>query len=468
MKFLFAPKFDQSELKVVPVWEGGKPAADFENLAALKDFKAKKGETLLCYDNKKRYMLLGLGKKEKASVEALRRAYSCLVKAVQKLELKEIEVLFPDCKQKEEFLRGIAEGIAITNYLFSYKTEKKNRVVLLETVTLVGVAKTALVDEILTIAEGVHFVRDLINSNADDKIQQLIKEAKKLHPKIKTTVFDKKWIEKEKMGLLLAVNRASTKEPVLIQSVYKGNPKSDQHVVLVGKGITYDTGGLSLKPTSGMLSMKSDMGGAATVLGAVKTAAALGLKINVTALTPVTENCIGSNSYKLGDVYTSYLGKTVEITNTDAEGRLALADAIGYAAKKLKPTFIIDLATLTGACVVALGEDYSGLFSNDDDLAESLLMASDDTDELMWRMPVHDGYKKMLKSEIADMVNAGSRWAGAITAALFLQEFTEEIPWAHIDIAGPAFVEKPNYYNPVSGTGYGVRLLVDFLSRESS
>lgn len=470
MKFDFAPNFKKnSELRILPVWEGSTPAADFESMdiqQALKDFKGKRGQTSLAYDGKNRLMLLGLGKQHEASVEALRRAYSCAVRFLQKRDFKDIEVLFPTCKQKQEFFRGMAEGIAISNYAFSYKTNNEP-LTLLDSVTFVGISKLDFADEILTIAENVHFVRDLVNSNADDKINLLTDKAKKLHPKVQTTIYDKKWITKEKMGLILAVNRASSLEPVLIQASYKGNPESNDHVVLVGKGITYDTGGLSLKPTSNMLSMKSDMGGAATVLGAVKAAAELGLKINVTALMPVTENSIGSDSYKLGDVYTSFSGKTVEVNNTDAEGRLVLADAISYAAKRLKPTFIIDLATLTGAVVVALGEEIAGLFTSDEDLADSLLTSSDETDELLWRLPVHDDYKIQLKSEIADMVNAGGREAGSITAALFLQEFTEGLPWAHIDIAGPAFMDKPKFYNSLKGTGYGVRLLTDFLKRES-
>lgn len=214
--------------------------------------------------------------------------------------------------------------------------------------------------------------------------------------------------------------------------------------------------------------MKCDMAGAATVLGAVKTAAELGLKVNVTAVMPITENCIGSKSYKLGDVYRSYSGKTIEINNTDAEGRLVLADAISYAVQNLAPTCIVDLATLTGACVIALGEDMSGLFSNDDQLAESLIEASETTDELIWRLPVHNDYKEAFKSEIADMVNSGGREAGAIKAALFLQEFAGTVPWAHIDIAGPAFVTKAKNYNTMKGTGHGLRLLVDFLRGKSS
>lgn len=458
---------------VLPFWEGPKAAAEYGSLnieGPLKDFKGKNGETALCYHHEQRILLIGLGAQDKASVEALRKAYSAVVKAAQGKKIKRIEVLFPKCKQKDDFLWGIGEGLFLTNYSFTYKHDclKDDPIVLLEKVTFVGVEKSDFVDKVKTIVDGVNFVRDLINSNADDKTEKLLKAAKKLHPKVKATIFDKKRLEAEKMGLILAVNRASSLDPFLIQVTYKGDPKSEEHVVLVGKGITYDTGGLSLKPTDGMLEMKCDMSGAATVLGAVKTAAELGLKVNVTALMAVTENCIGSKSYKLGDVYRSYSGKTIEINNTDAEGRLVLADAISYAVQNLEPSCIIDLATLTGACVVALGEEISGLFSNDDGLAEDLLESSERTDELIWRMPVHNDYKEAFKSEIADMVNSGGREAGAIKAAIFLQEFAGAVPWAHLDIAGPAYLTKPKYYNPMKGTGHGLRLLVDFLQRRSS
>lgn len=269
------------------------------------------------------------------------------------------------------------------------------------------------------------------------------------------------------MGLILAVGRGAPHDPCLIQAAYKGNPDSKEHIVIVGKGITYDTGGLSLKPTDGMLSMKCDMAGAAVALGVVKTAAKLGLKVNVTAVTPVAENSIGSKSYKLGDVYRSYSGKTVEINNTDAEGRLVLADALAFVVDKFAPTRIVDLATLTGACVVALGDEIAGLFCDDDLLAEDLLGASDLTDELLCRIPIHMDYMEAYKSEIADLTNSGGREAGAIKGALFLKQFVGDVPWAHLDIAGPAYLPKPKFYHPMKATGFGVRLLIDFLERHA-
>jgi leucyl aminopeptidase len=462
-----------ADLWVIPLWEGPKAAADFGSIdieSSLRDFKGKNGETLLCYPDGQRVLLIGLGPQGKASVEALRRAYSSVVRLSHSKKIKRIDILFPKCKQTKEFLQGIGEGLFLTNYSFTYKHDliQEDPIVLLEKVNFVGVEKDSILEKVQTVSEGVYFVRDLVNSNADDKLEKFLSAAEKFHPKIKVSVFDKKKLEAEKMGLILAVNRASRFDPALIQASYKGNPKSKDQIVLVGKGILYDTGGLKLKPGDNMLTMKADMAGAATVLGAVNVAAKLGLKVNVTALAPLAENSIDSESYKLGDVYQSYSGKTVEIDNTDAEGRLVLADAISYAIKKLSPNCIIDLATLTGACIVALGEEISGLFSNDDELAAELLESSESTDELVWRLPLHDDYKEMLKSEIADMVNSGaSRDAGAIKAALFLQEFAGEVPWAHLDIAGPAYLTRAKYYNPMKGTGHGLRLLIDFLERRS-
>ncbi len=458
---------------IVPFWEGVKEASEptgFDLEGPLRDFKGKNGETLFAYDQGERILLLGLGKQEKASVEALRRAYAAAVRAAATKKVKQAALLFPKCKQKEEFLRGIGEGLVLTNYSFTYKHDslKDSPIVLIEKVTFVGVEKSSVLERVLTVGEGVRFVRDLVNGNADDKVEKLVASAQKLHPKVKTTLFNKKRLEEEGMGLILAVNRSSVIDPYLIMSEYKGDPKSKAHIVLVGKGVTYDTGGLSLKPSDGMFTMKCDMAGAATVLGAVKTAAQLGLKVNVTALAPVTENCIGSKSFKLGDVYTSYSGKTVEINNTDAEGRLILADALSYAAKNLAPSCMIDLATLTGACVIALGEEIAGLFTKDDDLGEELLSSADRCDELLCRFPFYEDYKEVFKSEIADLVNSGGREAGAIKAALFLQEFVGNVPWAHIDIAGPAYQAKPKHYNPMKGTGYALRLLIEFLEGQSS
>jgi len=470
LKFAFCKSLSKREPAdgfIVPFWDGPVQGANCEALKlCLNDFHGQQGETTLCYNGDERIILLGLGKKEKASVEGLRKAYASAIKVAHKTKCKSLNLLFPECKQADEFFRGIVEGVLLTNYQFSYKLEKSGP--LCEKLTFVGVEKTAMIDYYAILSKGVCFVRDLVNQNADQKAKILTDAAKNLHSKIKTTIFDKKKIESEKMGLLLAVGRGSSHDPFLIQSAYKGDPHSKEHIVLVGKGVTYDTGGYSLKPTDGMVGMKCDMGGAALALGVAKTAAELGLKVNVTAVVPVAENCMGPDSYKLGDVYTSYLGKTVEINNTDAEGRLILADALSYAAANLNPSCMIDFATLTGACVVALGEDVAGLFTDDESLSVDLLAASDSTDELLCQLPLHEAYLESHKSDIADLVNSGGREAGAIKAALFLKEFVGEVPWAHIDIAGPAYVSKPKNYNPTKATGYGLRLMIDFLESRSS
>lgn len=474
-----------ADVLIVPFWEGLAKTAENKFLSkeantALSsgDFKGKNGETVLIYwegEKEPRLLLLGLGKAQECTHESLRRAFAAAVRVALGKKVKTLNVIFPVIEkwQKEDIFSVVYEGILLTNYSFSRLKEislKDNPDVLLEHVGCIGFGTEALAERIKTIVNGVCYVRDLVNGNADDVNPRMLADEalsfEKISSKIKTTVFDKKWLEQEGMGLILAVNRSSSIDPFLIQVSYKGNPHSQEHIVLVGKGVTYDTGGLSLKPTDGMLTMKCDMAGAATVLGVVRTAAALGLKVNITAVAPVTENCIGPKSYKLGDVYRSYIGKTVEINNTDAEGRLVLADALGYVIKHLRPSSVIDLATLTGGIVVALGEEIAGLFSNHDPLAKDLLESSSHTDEPLWKMPLNSDYKDCLKSDIADLINSGGRDASAMKGALFLQEFVGAAHWAHLDIAGPAYLSKPKYYHPTKATGYGLRLLIDFLTRK--
>ena len=275
----------------------------------------------------------------------------------------------------------------------------------------------------------------------------------------------KKQLEKEGFGLLLAVNRGSSCDPALIILQYRGQPHSNNNTVIVGKGITYDTGGLNLKVGVGMETMKCDMGGAAAVLGTMLAAATLGLKTNLTGVIATTENSIGPDSYKPGDVYTSYLGKTVEIGNTDAEGRLVLADALAYANAKLAPTRMINLATLTGSIVIALGEEATGLMSNSDELSLALSEAGETTYERVWRMPLYDEYQERLKSDFADLINVAGRPASANLAGMFLKEFVGKTPWAHLDIAGTAYLTKARHYLPKNATGVGVRLLIEFLEQ---
>lgn len=479
----FNEPHSQRECLVLPVWEGPNEAVDFsfwKNLTeppfANKDFQAKIGETLFLYGESGRVLLIGLGKKENATTESLRRSYSFVTKAALSKKIRSLDVLFPTflSLDPKEALKGIAEGLFLSNYIFTRLKShslQEDRPTLLKSINFIGVDREneAGLNNLVQIAVGVFFVRDLVNDNADainpEMLAQTAHSMDQKYPKVEAKILGKKEIEAENMGLLLAVNRGASHDPRLIILSYKGNKDSQEHVVLVGKGITYDTGGLSLKPTDNMLTMKCDMAGAATVIGAIETVAAMDLNVNVTAVVPATENAIDANSYKVGDVYLGMNGKSVEITNTDAEGRLVLADAVAYSVKYLKPTAIIDFASLTGAIVIALGEQISGLFSNNERLAKLLLEASKHSDEPLWQMPLCTDYKEKLRSDYADLVNSGGRSASSITAALFIQEFCGSIPWAHIDFAGTCFLDKPKYYNTTKGTGFGLRLIIDYLQK---
>jgi leucyl aminopeptidase len=347
--------------------------------------------------------------------------------------------------------------------------QDEENVSLLQKITLISPDKRALelAEETLAICDGVYYARDLINGNADEVTPEyfgLCAHGLDKQFPIKTTVFDKKRIEKEGLELLLAVNRGSDLDPAFIIMEYKGKPKSSDNTILIGKGITYDTGGLNLKPTGGMETMKCDMSGAAACFGAILAVCNLGLKVNLTVVVPTTENGIDAKSFKPGDVYRSYLGKTVEMMNSDAEGRLVLADALAYACQKLKPSRIIDMATLTGAIEVALGSEASGIMSTDDKLAEGLILAGERTYERLWRMPLYEEYNEKLKSDIADLKSWNGRSASSCVAAMFLKTFVEDsIPWAHIDIAGTAYLSEGKKYQPKYAIGVGVRLIVEYL-----
>ena len=278
-------------------------------------------------------------------------------------------------------------------------------------------------------------------------------------------VWDQARLEAERCGSLLAVARGSDREPRMVILRYSGGPSGQAPLALVGKGVTFDSGGLSIKPTDGMKTMKCDMAGAATVLGAMQAIARLKLPVNVVGLCGLVENMLSGSSYKLGDVLTARSGKTIEVLNTDAEGRLVLADVLDVAVG-LGPSRIIDLATLTGACVVALGNDVAGLMTNDQAWCDAVKSAADACGEPVWQLPMFPEYGEQIRSEVADIKNVGEgRWGGAITAAKFLEEFVQGKPWVHIDIAGPSFLESSKPWLEAGGSGFGVRTLVE-IARE--
>jgi leucyl aminopeptidase len=478
-------KRPKADLIVVPFYQTKKGAVIATNLADLKgtidpilklqDFSGKSDATMLAYLSKKtekRLLLLGLGESKGLTVEGLRKAYSAAMKRCQGKDWAHVNFVLPKCDklQLSDVTRAVAEGIALSSYVFDEWKSKENKSPFkIKKAVLIGASDAKICKKVLGILSGVNLARNLVNRNALDVTPKTLgDEAKKLakaFPSVKATVLGKKELQKEKMGLLLAVGNSSRIDPALVMLEYKGNPKSKDLTMVVGKGVTFDSGGLNLKPTNFIEDMRADMGGAAAAIGLIQAAASIKLKANIAMVVPTTENAIDSESYKPGDVYRSHLGKTVEITNTDAEGRLILADALSYGQKRFKPDRIIDLATLTGAVVVALGDRQAGMYSNHDKFAKQCEKAGLSTGENVWRMPLEHRYKELLKSDIADIKNAaGKRMAGSITAAIFLHEFIEKkTPWIHLDIAGTAFLDAPRDYHLSKATGSPVRLLVEML-----
>lgn len=415
--------------------------------------------------------ILGIGDASVFSVEKLRRNIFQAIKWSNDLKQKSLSIWFPNLGQRTDWGEAIGESMILSNYQFlKYKT-KGNGLNSLTSVTLVTNEKAveAAAKKGQTIALSVCKARDLVNEPVITlTASELGHQAKTLASKhgFKAEVWDKKRIEKEKMGGLLAVNYGSPNPPAFIILEHKpAKAKNKQPVVFVGKGVVYDTGGLSLKPTpNSMDSMKSDMAGAAAVIGAFCAIADLKLPYHVIGLIPATDNRPGGNAYTPGDVIRMYDGSTVEVLNTDAEGRMILADALAYA-KKYKPEVVVDLATLTGAAVVAVGHIGIAMMSTASDaVVQKMTQAGENTYERVVRFPLWDEYDELLKSDIADQKNIGGPYGGSITAAKFLQHFTD-YPWVHLDIAGPAFLPHQDYYRSKNGTGVGVRLLVDFLSR---
>ncbi len=422
------------------------------------------------------YILNKIKLDKKFSVDYFRNYYAGTMQSVEKekfkylyFELSEYKYYSDYFDSEEQYLQSCAEGILLGNYSFDKYREKKKKLPLLN--IIIKYSNKKLLDTAVKNAENVigavAFARDLVNDPAISLTpSELFTRSKNKLSSfgVKITSINKKELEKKKMGGILAVGAGSDNPPQLIVLKYKPSGKINRKIALVGKGVTYDSGGLSIKPTDGMVDMKADMGGAAVVVGTMLAAAEAKLPLEIIGIIPAVENMISGSSYKPGDVVTSYSGKTIEVKNTDAEGRIVLADALTYASEQ-KPDEIIDFATLTGAICVALGLIPAGLFSANDKLADSLVQAGNTSFERLWRMPFWDDYKVLLKSDIADVSNIGPRWGGAITAGKFLEHFVDEkITWAHIDLAGPALKNDYNNYTKKYDTAFGVRLMYQYLS----
>lgn len=416
-------------------------------------------------------LLIGLGGGEISS-ETWRKVAARAHKEARATGAEELAIFFSPDKNAEAAAGAIVEGALLAAYQFSKYRSNTTSPSEVKSLTLFrpGFSRTAALqksaDAAQVIVSGVRLARDLVNEPPSVATARFLGEQAQRHCRgrgLSVEVWGKKKIEAMKLAGLLAVNRGSHEEPRFIKIHYKPAAKAKKKITLIGKGITFDSGGLSLKPSKSMETMKLDMAGGAAVIATMSCLPKLGFDIEVTGYVPTTDNLPGHNAQKPGDVIRYLNGKTIEVLNTDAEGRLILADALALAARQ-KPDYMINLATLTGACMVALGTQVGGLFSNNQPLADQLLRASQESGEKLWQLPLVKEYKDMIKSSVADMKNIGGSHGGAITAALILQEFVGDVHWAHLDIAGPAFAESDNVLCPKGGTGFGVRTLLRFLA----
>lgn len=455
-----------------------------QDLIDSGDFSGKADQSSLLYTRgvipARRVLVIGLGKKEKFDLDKVRQAMGKASRQLQKMGVKQASASVPglDISGLPGALRSSAaaqaatEGAVLATYQFrEFKTADPEEVKEMDELVLIEpqpervqeIEEGARAGEI--IAQAANGARNLINGPGNFVTPRALgEEAERLARRwnLKCQVLDEVAIKELGMGGLMGVAQGSHQPPRFVILEYNQAPEGTAPIVLVGKGLTFDSGGISIKPAQDMDAMKYDMSGAAAVLGTLQATAALELPLNVIGLIPTTENMPNGTAIKPGDVIRSLSGKTIEVINTDAEGRLVLADALDYA-KRYKPAAVIDLATLTGACVVALGHLASGLLGNDPELIHRIKRASEISGERVWELPLWEEYAEQIKSDVADVKNTGGRPAGTITGAAFLSKFAEGLRWAHLDIAGTAWTDKEKPYHPKGSTGVGVRLLVQML-----
>jgi leucyl aminopeptidase len=453
---------------------------------AMEDFRGKGGTLCPLHSEgrlKARLVLLaGVGTPDRLGVERYRRAASLAAVTARGKRLKTLAFILPEPsapagrsrdggETAPAVAKALAEGALLGTYRYDrYLTGERKKKQTLTGVTIAGGSESPAarkaVREASVVCEAVKLARDLENAPGNELYPETLAAAARASGArhgFRVTVWDEKRIAREGFGGLSAVSAGSARPPRFIVMELNSGAKDLETIVLVGKGVTFDAGGISIKPAGGMSEMKMDMSGAAAVIGAMEAAARLGIRAHLVGLVPATENLLGGSAMRPGDIITHYGGMTSEVDNTDAEGRLILADALAYAAT-FRPAAVVDLATLTGACVVALGAHATGMMGNDETLMAELKAAGERTFERVWPLPLFEEYEKQIRSDVADVKNVGGRWAGAITAALFLKKFAGDRPWAHLDIAGTAILEEALPYSPKGGSGVGVRLLTEFLT----
>lgn len=492
MKITFADKASKNNLCVVSVYEGG----DFGSVTKALD-KLAKGQIKASIDNVEfkgkvekflripsisgvdgQVLLAGLGNAKKHTSLMLEKIGAKIFACLNGLREKKAVVDLSDipgikAHTAAELIAYVASGAMIRSWSFDkYKTkrEKDEIPVLNELVFITPNVKESqkAFNKLAAIAEGNHLTRLVVSEPPNvlypETMAAYAKELTKIG--VKVDVLGEKEMAKLGFGALLGVGQGSIRESQLVVMQWLGGKKTDKPIAIVGKGVTFDTGGISIKPSNGMEDMKYDMAGSGVVLGLIKSLALRKAKVNVVGVMGMVENMPSGSAQRPSDVVTSLSGQTIEVLNTDAEGRLVLADALWYTQDKFKPQYMIDLATLTGAITVALGYEYAGLFSNSDKLSTMLTEAGEQVGEPLWRLPMGKAYDKDINSDVADVKNIGSgRGAGSITAAHFLERFVNKTPWAHLDIAGMAWEKSDKPLTGKGATGFGVRLLNEFLSR---
>lgn len=449
------------EVLVIGKFEGEKTSLDFVNKYVVEkdNFEGKLGETYVIHTlgqlPQEKVLVVGCGKKEEFDGNKMREVSAKAVKKLQQIKAK--KACF-DFGINKDFGKSATIGALIADYYYDkYKSDKKDRV---DEITFAGFSNEQ-VNEGIIFGETMKFTRDLANEPAQNATPAKLAEIAKNLDGIETKIYDREECEKMGMGAFLAVGQGSIQPPKFIHMKYSCN-NPQKRIALIGKGICFDSGGLDLKPPSSMLTMKDDMSGAACILGVMSALSKLQPQIEVHGIIAACENMPSGSSYKPGDILTAKNGKTIEVDNTDAEGRLTLADALCYACE-LKVDEVIDIATLTGACMVALGNTVSGIMGNNEELIQELIKTGEESGEKFWQLPMYKDYFNGLKSDIADMKNTGSRYGGASAAGVFLQEFVEGVKWAHIDVAGTAYLEKPQNEFIAGATGVGVRTLLNYV-----